>query len=150
MSDYAILLRPIPTEDGGGWLALVPDLAGCQSDGETKEEAITNVLLAIAEWVDVQVERGAEVPPPGEAHRRAQARFAELKLALDEVFDGLEALVAEQEAMVGQIAERDSRIMKLERKHRELVSLLQDETGRNAYAPRIGREPKSSMKPRQH
>ena len=34
-SDYAILLCPLSRVDGGGYLAVVPDLAGCLADGDT-------------------------------------------------------------------------------------------------------------------
>ena len=60
--DYAIVLRPLPIEEGGGWHAVVPDLPGCQSDGDTREEALSNAVLAIGEWLDVLEERG--VTPP--------------------------------------------------------------------------------------
>ncbi|CAK0770758.1 hypothetical protein WCLP8_4630002 [uncultured Gammaproteobacteria bacterium] len=32
-------LSPLSEADGGGWLAEVPDLPGCMSDGATPEEA---------------------------------------------------------------------------------------------------------------
>ena len=36
--DYPVLIEPLPVEDGGGFVATVPDLPGCMSDGETPEE----------------------------------------------------------------------------------------------------------------
>ena len=41
-SDYAILLCPLSRADGGGYLAVVPDLPGCLADGDTPEQAFTN------------------------------------------------------------------------------------------------------------
>ena len=38
--DYPVLIEPLPVEDGGGFVATVPDLPGCMSDGETPEEAL--------------------------------------------------------------------------------------------------------------
>lgn len=32
---YPIVIEPLPPYDGGGFSALVPDLPGCMSDGET-------------------------------------------------------------------------------------------------------------------
>src|SRR6185503_13010981 len=46
--EYCVLIEPLPLEDGGGFLATVPDLPGCMSDGETPLEAIANVQDAIA------------------------------------------------------------------------------------------------------
>ncbi len=45
--DYAIRIEKLSAEDGGGYLATVPDLPGCMSDGETPEEALNNIQDAI-------------------------------------------------------------------------------------------------------
>ena len=41
---YRISLRPLAEEEGGGWLAEVPELPGCMSDGETPQLAVENVM----------------------------------------------------------------------------------------------------------
>jgi hypothetical protein len=40
MSSYEIRVKPLPPDEGGGFLAWVPDLPGCMSDGRTPIEAI--------------------------------------------------------------------------------------------------------------
>jgi antitoxin HicB len=50
--------------DGGGYLAIVPDLPGCMSDGETPEEALRNVQEAIASWIEAAKEWKQEIPAP--------------------------------------------------------------------------------------
>jgi antitoxin HicB len=64
MLEYPVIISPIPLADGGGFAAVVPDLPGCMSDGETPEEAIANVGDAISEWIATAVARGVEVPTP--------------------------------------------------------------------------------------
>lgn len=32
---YGLAIRPLSAAEGGGWLAEVPDLPGCMSDGVT-------------------------------------------------------------------------------------------------------------------
>lgn len=54
---YSVLLQPLSKDDGGGWLATVPDLPGCRSDGETQLEALKNVQDAIRTWLDVTLVR---------------------------------------------------------------------------------------------
>ena len=49
--DYAVVIERLPDSDGGGYVAYVPDLPGCMSDGETREEAARNVEDAIACWI---------------------------------------------------------------------------------------------------
>ena len=61
---YAVLIEPLSPEDGGGFLATVPALPGCMSDGETPEDAISNVQDAIAEWIEEATELGNVIPPP--------------------------------------------------------------------------------------
>jgi predicted RNase H-like HicB family nuclease len=63
-ADYPLIVVPLPAADGGGWLAQVPDLPGCMSDGETPEEAVRNLRDAIAEWIDAARRMGRDVPAP--------------------------------------------------------------------------------------
>ena len=64
---YHITLRPLSAADGGGWLAEVPELPGCMSDGETPQEAVENVMDAIACWIEAAEEDGRPVPAPESA-----------------------------------------------------------------------------------
>ncbi|HEY9010178.1 MAG TPA: type II toxin-antitoxin system HicB family antitoxin [Devosia sp.] len=61
---YPVIVSPLTEEDGGGFLATVPDLPGCMSDGETPSEAIENVQDAIEEWLDLARKLGREIPSP--------------------------------------------------------------------------------------
>jgi len=62
--DYAVLIEPLSDEDGGGFLATVPDLPGCMSDGESREEAARNIEDAIACWLEEAKALGREIPEP--------------------------------------------------------------------------------------
>ena len=46
------------------WGAMVPDLPGCISIGNTREEVETNVRDAIELYLDVLKERGETLPTP--------------------------------------------------------------------------------------
>jgi predicted RNase H-like HicB family nuclease len=70
--DYPVLIEPLTLEDGGGFVALVPDLPGCMSDGDTPEEALTNVRDAIASWIEEARALGRPVPPPSRHHAAAE------------------------------------------------------------------------------
>lgn len=59
---YPVIVSPLSEEDGGGFLATVPDLPGCMSDGETPAEAIENVEDAIEEWLDLARKLGRDIP----------------------------------------------------------------------------------------
>jgi predicted RNase H-like HicB family nuclease len=62
--DYRVHIQPLPAEEGGGYVAMVPDLPGCMSDGETPQEALANVLDAIDAWLDCARETGRPIPRP--------------------------------------------------------------------------------------
>ncbi|MEJ0093325.1 MAG: type II toxin-antitoxin system HicB family antitoxin [Methylocella sp.] len=62
--DYRIVVQPLSEEDGGGFIATVPDLPGCMSDGETQAEAVQNVLDAIRVWQDRARAMDRPVPRP--------------------------------------------------------------------------------------
>lgn len=64
MQNYPITLRPLPAEEGGGFLAEVPDLPGCTGDGDTQQAAIADAENAIAEWIDTATRIGRPVPEP--------------------------------------------------------------------------------------
>ncbi|MFZ3146056.1 type II toxin-antitoxin system HicB family antitoxin [Methanothrix sp.] len=50
-----------PGEDGC-WVAEVPSLPGCISQGRTKEEALTNIKEAIQAYIDALKDDGIAVP----------------------------------------------------------------------------------------
>ncbi|WP_425228954.1 type II toxin-antitoxin system HicB family antitoxin [Sphingomonas sp.] len=66
---YEVDIRPLSVADGGGFIATVPELPGCFSDGETPEEALRNAYDAIGCWMEAAEEMGRPVPEP----RRAAA-----------------------------------------------------------------------------
>jgi antitoxin HicB len=69
--EYAVRIDRLAEADGGGYLATVPDLPGCMSDGETPEEALKNVQDAIASWIEAAKEWKQDVPKPSPPLARA-------------------------------------------------------------------------------
>lgn len=51
----------IPDETGGYWVE-VPSLPGCFSQGETEEEALTNISEAIELHLEDMAAHGEEIP----------------------------------------------------------------------------------------
>jgi antitoxin HicB len=58
---YRIVLQPDPS---GGYVASIPDLPGCISQGDTREEAIAMIEDAKAAWISSALEQGLPVPEP--------------------------------------------------------------------------------------
>ncbi len=62
--EYPVVVEPLPDAEGGGFAAIVPDLPGCMSDGDTPEEALANVRDAIATWIEAARDMGRTIPKP--------------------------------------------------------------------------------------
>ena len=52
------------SEKDQAYIAEVPELPGCMSDGETYEEALKNIQIIISEWVETAKELEREIPEP--------------------------------------------------------------------------------------
>lgn len=64
--EYPVLIEAVPEDEGGGFLAIVPDLPGCISEGETREDAARAITKAIAVWLENARKTGSEIPEPSE------------------------------------------------------------------------------------
>jgi predicted RNase H-like HicB family nuclease len=62
MSRYEIILYW--SDDDQAFLAEVPELPGCAADGPTRQEALANAELVIAEWIETAREMGRPIPEP--------------------------------------------------------------------------------------
>jgi antitoxin HicB len=62
--DYAVIVSPLSDEDGGGYLASLPDLPGCIADGETPAEALEEARDAFAAWASAVLEDKGSLPKP--------------------------------------------------------------------------------------
>jgi antitoxin HicB len=69
--EHAVRIERLADSDGGGYLATVPDLPGCVSDGATPEEALKNVQDAIVSWIEAAKEWKLDVPQPSPPLERA-------------------------------------------------------------------------------
>jgi predicted RNase H-like HicB family nuclease len=62
MTRYEIILYW--SNEDEAFIAEVPELAGCAADGATRQEALANVELVIAEWLETAKELGRAIPEP--------------------------------------------------------------------------------------
>ena len=52
------------SEDDQAFIAEAPELAGCVSDGISYAEALANIEVVIAEWIESAVQLGRDIPNP--------------------------------------------------------------------------------------
>jgi len=62
MTKYEIILYW--SEQDQAFIAEVPELSGCAADGATRQEALANAELVIAEWLETARELGRPIPEP--------------------------------------------------------------------------------------
>ena len=62
MTKYEIILYW--SEEDQAFIAEVPELAGCAADGPTRQSALANAEIVIAEWLETAQELGRAVPEP--------------------------------------------------------------------------------------
>ena len=61
---YNYIVQPVKDESGEYYHARVLELDGCQSTGDTFEEAYENLKEAMEGWIETKLENGFEVPLP--------------------------------------------------------------------------------------
>lgn len=61
---YNYIIQPINDESGYYFYARILELDGCQSTGETFEEAYDNVREAMEGWIKAKMEGGFDIPLP--------------------------------------------------------------------------------------
>jgi len=52
------------SNEGNCFIAEVPELSGCKSDGKTYAEALQNVEIIISEWIETANLIGKDIPKP--------------------------------------------------------------------------------------
>ena len=62
MTKYEIILYW--SNEDQAFIAEVPELAGCAADGVTRQEALANAEIVIAEWLETARELGRPIPEP--------------------------------------------------------------------------------------
>lgn len=65
---YSVIVRPLTSEEGGGYLAEFPDVSGCFGDGDTPEEALRDAELALESWLKTAKEFKDQIPTPKERY----------------------------------------------------------------------------------
>jgi len=93
---YPVVVSKLSEEDGGGYIAMAPDLRGCVGDGATPEDAITDIQAAILEWCEEAGRLGREIPAPGSSG----ARFRKNRQSMEELLQAQRDLIKAQDEII--------------------------------------------------
>lgn len=61
---YKYAIEIFYSEEDMGYISLVSELPGCSAFGETVEEAVKEIKIAIDLWIDTAKKEGREIPKP--------------------------------------------------------------------------------------
>ncbi|MDP2765914.1 MAG: type II toxin-antitoxin system HicB family antitoxin [Candidatus Methanoperedens sp.] len=61
---YKYAIEIFYSEEDGGHIAIVPELPECSAFGETEEEALREIKVAIDLWLETAEKEGREIPKP--------------------------------------------------------------------------------------
>jgi antitoxin HicB len=67
IDSYPFLIRPLTSDEGGGFMIEYPDLPGCISDGETPEDAIEQGRDAVKAYLRSCIKHKDPVPSASKA-----------------------------------------------------------------------------------
>jgi predicted RNase H-like HicB family nuclease len=62
MTKYEVIIYW--SDEDEAFIAEVPELPGCAADGETYQEALSNVEVIIDEWIETAQSLGRSIPEP--------------------------------------------------------------------------------------
>jgi len=62
MSKYEVIIYW--SDEDKAYIAEVPELPGCASDGSTYQDALSNVEVIIQEWIETAKKLGRPIPKP--------------------------------------------------------------------------------------
>lgn len=61
---YKYSIEIFYSEEDNGYIAVVPELPGCSAFGETEEEALNEVKIAMDLWLKCAEKEGIKIPKP--------------------------------------------------------------------------------------
>ena len=91
---YSFVIRQIQDESGTYFHATVLELDGCQSTGDTFEEAFAGLREAVEGWIETKLKNGFPVPVPQDSSKFS-GKFVRLpktlhsRLALEAAREGV-------------------------------------------------------------
>ncbi len=61
---YKYAIEIFYSEEDNGYIAVAPELPECSAFGETEEEALKEIKVAIDLWLETAKKEGREIPKP--------------------------------------------------------------------------------------
>jgi predicted RNase H-like HicB family nuclease len=66
---YKYAIEIFYSEEDEGYISVAPELPGCSAFGETVEQALEEIKIAIDLWIETAKKEGKEIPKPAGKER---------------------------------------------------------------------------------
>lgn len=126
---YPIVVSALSEEDGGGFVAHVPDLYGCMGDGETPEDAMRDARNAITEWCAEMRRLGRDIPSPGSCQEHFVAERTKIRGLIDELVKELQQVIDAQNRAIDAQDKEIERLLSTISDLQTELRVLDDESG---------------------
>jgi Uncharacterized conserved protein len=79
---YSYLIKPVTDEGGSYYYGCILEFKGCQSNGDTFQEAYDSLKEAMEGWIETKLDNGFKVPYPItiDAVHWIMSRYSDMKL----------------------------------------------------------------------
>lgn len=64
MENHKYTVEIFYSEEDDGYIAVAPELPGCSAFGETEEEALKEIRVAVGLWLETAQNEGRAIPKP--------------------------------------------------------------------------------------
>lgn len=129
---YPIVVSALSEEDGGGYVAHVPDLYGCMGDGATPEEAMSDARDAITEWCAEMQRLGRDIPMPGSCQEHFRAERLKIRELIDALAKELQQVIDAQNRVIDAQDKEIERLLSTISSLQTELRVLDDESGAGA------------------
>lgn len=129
---YPIVVSALTEEDGGGFVAYVPDLYGCMGDGATPEEAVSDARNAIIEWCAEMKRLGRDIPLPGSCQEQVRAERSKIRGLIEALVKELRQVIDAQNRVIDAKDKEIERLLSTISVLQTELRVLDDEGGAGA------------------
>ncbi|MGP1485832.1 MAG: type II toxin-antitoxin system HicB family antitoxin [Campylobacter sp.] len=102
---YKIELKKIPQDEGGGWGAFMPEFNGIAffyGDGETREEALSELEEAFKFTVETLIKDGVKIPEPIDESKKVRVNLT----IPSGILSAIDAVTSNRSAWISQMARK--------------------------------------------
>lgn len=126
MIDRYVYPVDLTADEDGGFVAVIPDVAGAVTEGDSREEALANAADCVEEAIAAAMEAREDVPAPSRARGRPTVVPGALIAAKLALYTALRGSGQSQSALARAMAVNEAEVRRmLDPRHRTKIERLE-------------------------